>query len=249
LVADGGLLCMSADNPGGVTHGGGHCHGRRGPPGRHVSPRRLIRRPVAVAAAVTGVVMLCGAAAGLAWASHTGRPATPAGAPPIVAIPRGAWATVPPAKAVHVSRPTALVIPAIGVRTRLIGLKLTRAGKMQVPPNPAVAGWYTGSPRPGAAGATVIAGHVDSRRGPAVFFRLRELRPGELIFVRRAHSSLAVFRVTAVRVFAKARFPTAAVYNAVPNSQLRLITCGGNFDPATGHYVSNVIVFAVLQRR
>ena len=84
---------------------------------------------------------------------------------------------------------------------------------------------------------------------PGVFFRLRELKPGNLIYVRRADGSLAVFRVTAVHTYAKTRFPTAQVYGPVPDSQLRLITCGGTFDSATGHYLSNVIVFAVLKTR
>jgi sortase (surface protein transpeptidase) len=146
-----------------------------------------------------------------------------------------------------VPRPTALVIPAIGVRTRLIHLGLTSAGTLQVPSSTAVAGWYTGSPRPGETGAAVIAGHIDSYQGPGIFFRLRDLKPGELVYVKRGTGKLAVFRVTAVRTFLKARFPTADIYAPVPNAQLRIITCGGTFDPATGHYLSNVVVFAVLR--
>jgi LPXTG-site transpeptidase (sortase) family protein len=214
--------------------------------GRHVSPARLIRRPWAAAAAVIGVVVLCGAAAGLAWASHTGRSATPVGKPPLVPVPHGRWAAATQAESPGVPKPTALEIPAIGVKTPLIRLGLTRAGTLQVPSSTAVAGWYTGSPRPGATGAAVIAGHIDSYLGPGVFFRLRELKAGSLIFVRRRDGSLAVFRVTAVRTFLKKKFPTADVYGPVPNAQLRLITCGGTFDPSTGHYLSNVIVFAVL---
>ena len=192
--------------------------------------------------------MLCGAAAGLAWASHTGRPATPpTGTPPLVPVPKGKWAAVPAATATRVPRPTALDIPAIGVETRLIRLGLTAAGTLQVPSTTAVAGWYTGSPRPGETGAAVIAGHIDSYRGPGVFYRLRELKPGNLVYVKRGRGTLAVFKVTAVRTFLKSRFPTAAVYGPVPDAQLRLITCGGTFDPATGHYLSNVIVFASLQ--
>jgi hypothetical protein len=214
--------------------------------GRHVSPARLIRRPWAAAAAVIGVVVLCGAAAGLAWASHTGRSATPVGKPPLVPVPHGRWAASTQAQSPGVPKPTELEIPAIGVKTPLIRLGLTRAGTLQVPSSTAVAGWYTGSPRPGATGAAVIAGHIDSYLGPGVFFRLRELKAGNLIFVRRRDGSLAVFRVTAVRTFLKKKFPTADVYGPVPNAQLRLITCGGTFDPSTGHYLSNVIVFAVL---
>jgi hypothetical protein len=212
-----------------------------------VSAVRLIRRPWAAVAAIAGVIVACGAVAGLAWASHTGRPAAAVGHTPLVPIPAGHWAAAPPAAAVAVPRPTGLVIPAIGVKTHLIRLGVTAAGALQVPASIAVAGWYTGSPRPGATGSAVIAGHIDSVSGPGVFFRLRELRPGDLVYVQRGHARIAVFKVTGVETFLKARFPTEAVYGPVPNAQLRLITCGGTFDAATGHYLSNVIVFAVLQ--
>jgi sortase (surface protein transpeptidase) len=149
------------------------------------------------------------------------------------------------AAAVAAPRPTGLVIPAIGVKTRLVRLGVTATGVPQVPASIAVAGWYTFSPRPGATGSAVIAGHIDSVSGPGVFFRLRKLRPGELVYVQRRHARMAVFKVTAVQTFLKSRFPTAAVYDPVPNAQLRLVTCGGTFDPATHHYLSNVIVFAV----
>jgi LPXTG-site transpeptidase (sortase) family protein len=201
-----------------------------------------------MATALLGVLVLCGAAAGLAWAGHTGRPAAPPkGAPPLVPVPKGKWAADPSTVATSVPRPTALDIPAIGVRTRLIRLGLTAARTLQVPSSTTVAGWYTGSPRPGETGAAVIAGHIDSSAGPAVFYRLNDLKPGNLVYIRRGHGSLAVFKVTAVRMVLKSRFPTAAVYGAVPDAQLRLITCGGTFDPATGHYLGNVIVFASLQ--
>jgi sortase (surface protein transpeptidase) len=169
------------------------------------------------------------------------------GRPPLVPIPAGHWAAAPPAKSATVPLPTALAIPSIGVRTRLIRLGTTPSGELQVPASTAVAGWYTGSPRPGATGSAVIVGHIDSVTGPGVFLRLRELRPGDLIYVRRGHASLAVFKVTAVTTVLKSRFPTDAVYGPVPDAQLRLITCGGAFDQADGHYLSNVVVFAVLQ--
>jgi sortase (surface protein transpeptidase) len=144
----------------------------------------------------------------------------------------------------QVARPVRLIIPAIGVRTRLIRLGLTAAGTLQVPDSTGVAGWYDRSPRPGATGSAIIAGHIDSVAGPAVFFRLGSLRPGDRAYVRRADGTLAAFRVTAVRTYLKARFPTAAVYGPAPAPQLRLITCGGTFDPALGSYLSNVVVYA-----
>jgi Sortase domain len=216
--------------------------------GRHTSAKPAIRRPWAAAFAVAGAVALAAGVAGLAWASHTGRSATPAGKAAFVPVPRGHWAAAHVTETV-VASPVSLDIPEIGVRTKLIRLGLTAAGALQVPPSPAVAGWYTGSPRPGATGAAVIAGHIDSVSGPGVFFRLHLLHAGDLIYVRRADGSLAVFRVSAVRGYLKTAFPTSAVYGPVPDAQLRLITCGGTFDPATGHYLSNVIVFADLQPR
>jgi sortase (surface protein transpeptidase) len=222
---------------------------RRHANGKHASRARLVRRPSAALTAVSGAIVLCGAMAGLAWAGHTARPATPLGRTHVALAPKGQWAAAPTARGRPVAHPTALDIPAIGVRTRLIRLGLTASGALQVPASAAVAGWYTGSPRPGAIGSAIIAGHIDSHGGPGVFFRLRELKPGNLIYVRRADGTLAVFRVTAVHTYAKIHLPTAEVYGPVPDSQLRLITCGGTFDSATGHYLSNVIVFAVLKTR
>jgi sortase (surface protein transpeptidase) len=214
--------------------------------GRHISPIRVIRRPAAVAALLIGLAVAGAGVAGLAFASQTGRPATPVGKTPLVPVPSGKWAAVPPARVRKVAPPVRLYIPAIGVRTRLIRLGLTSTGTLQVPGTTAVAGWYTGSPRPGEPGGAVIAGHIDSIAGPGVFFRLRLLHRGERVFVRQADHRLAVFRVTAVRSYLKTRFPTRAVYGPAPDAQLRLITCGGTFDAATGHYLSNTIVYATL---
>jgi Sortase domain len=144
------------------------------------------------------------------------------------------------------ARPVWLTVPAIGVRTRLVDLGLNRNGTLQVPASTEVAGWFTGSPLPGAVGSAVIAGHVDSRTGPAVFFWLRALRPGERIYVGRADGTLAVFTVTDVLMYQKDEFPTAAVYGPVPDAELRLITCGGIFDKARRSYLSNVVVYARL---
>ncbi len=215
-----------------------------------MSPVRVLRRPWAVAAVLAGAIIATGSVGGLVWASQTGRaarPAASAGKPALIPIPRGHWAARPQPTAAPVPLPVRLDIPAIGVRTQLIRLGITKAGTLQVPSSTAVAGWYTGSARPGAIGAAIIAGHIDSYLGPGVFYRLNLLKPGELVYVRRANHSLAVFRVTSVHSYLKTKFPTEAVYGPVPDAQLRLITCGGTFDEATGHYLSNVVVFAILQ--
>jgi sortase (surface protein transpeptidase) len=163
---------------------------------------------------------------------------------PHVAVPHGPIAAVPgPARAAKVPRPVFLIIPAIGVRTRLVKLGLTASGAMAVPATTKVAGWYTKSPRPGAIGPAVIAGHVDSYHAEGVFFRLRKLRPGDRAYVVRSNGTLAVFRITAVRLYRKSRFPFQAVYGPVPYPAVRLITCGGTFDYATRRYLSNVVAF------
>ena len=143
-----------------------------------------------------------------------------------------------------VAAPVALTIPAIGVSTPLIRLGLTSAGTLQVPDRFDVAGWYDRSPRPGAVGPAVIAGHIDSVNGPAVFYRLGLLGPGDQVDVHRADGTVAVFRVTHVGLYRKDRFPTAAVYGATPSPELRLITCGGAFDWSRHSYLSNVVVYA-----
>ncbi len=195
---------------------------------------------------IGGVLLASAGVTGLALASQTGRPATPVGKPALVPVPIGRQAPVPEPAPQKVARPVSLVIPAIGVRTGLVRLGLTASGALQVPSTTTVAGWYTGSARPGATGAAVIVGHIDSLTGPGIFFRLRLLHPGNRVYVRRADGTLAVFQVTSVRSYLKSRFPTVAVYGPVPYAELRLITCGGAFDYATGHYLSNVIVDAAL---
>jgi sortase (surface protein transpeptidase) len=169
--------------------------------------------------------------------------------PAEVPVPRGPAATrPPPSTAPEVARPVRLVIPAIGVRTGLIRLGLSSAGALQVPVSSQVAGWFAGSPRPGAVGASIIAGHIDSRLGPGVFFRLGKLRRGQHVYVVRADRTVATFTITSVRTYAKSAFPDSLVYGAVPDAELRLITCGGLFDYATGSYLSNVVVYATLDR-
>jgi len=119
-------------------------------------------------------------------------------------------------------------------------------GTMQVPPlsSASVAGWFTGSPRPGAVGSAIIVGHIDSEGAPAVFYRLDELRPGDDVYVKRADGTTAKFRVTSLQTYLKDHFPTQTVYGPTPDAELRLITCGGAFDYATGHYLSNTVVYA-----
>ena len=213
--------------------------------------RWLLRRPAAAAVLCCGLLAVGGGAGGLVLLTgplaHHGispRPVAHPGPPPA-----GAVAAPPrPIGPARVARPVSLSIPVIGVHTRLIRLGLTAQGTLQVPASTAVAGWYTGGPRPGQVGSAVIAGHIDSYLGPGVFFRLRLLRPGDRVYVRQAGGTLAVFRVYAEHSYPKDHFPTEKVYGPAPDPELRLITCGGTFNPAIGSYLNNVVVYAAQIR-
>ncbi len=216
---------------------------------RHLSwLRRPSGRRLAAAAVGAGLVAVAVGTAGLATAMLSPASAAPLAARPSP-IPAPSGRTVLPASLAtnqQSARPVWVSVPAIGVRTSLVDLGLGKNGTLQVPASTAVAGWFTGSPRPGTVGSAVIAGHVDSRTGPGIFFWLRTLRPGDRVYVGRADGTIAVFTVTSVRMYAKDQFPTAAVYGPVPDAELRLITCGGVFDRSLGSYLSNVVVFARL---
>jgi hypothetical protein len=147
------------------------------------------------------------------------------------------------------SPPVSVDIPAIGVHSKLLHLGLNSDGSIQVPSlqtSADLAAWYKYSATPGQIGSSVIEGHVDSQQGAAVFFRLGALRPGDIIKVTLADGITAIFRVTGVREYTKAHFPAKTVYGSTNFAALRLITCGGAFDYATGHYLSSTVVFATL---
>lgn len=139
--------------------------------------------------------------------------------------------------------PTRLRIAAIGVDTPLEPLHLDAHGALTTPTFPH-AGWYADGPAPGDVGPAVLAGHVDSKTGQAVFYRLGDLRAGDPVQVERAGRWLT-FTVVDVRRYPKNAFPTADVYGPTPDAQLRLITCGGDFDEARHTYLDNTVVYAV----
>ncbi|MFH8368155.1 class F sortase [Streptomyces sp. NPDC018031] len=142
---------------------------------------------------------------------------------------------------------TAIAIPALALEAPVTGLGLDGHGRLRTPPvdEARLAGWYRGGPAPGERGTAVIVGHRDTRTGPAVFLNLDDLRRGDLIEVAREDRRTAVFTVDAVRTFDKADFPDARVYGARGRSELRLLTCGGDFDHRSG-YAANIVVFAHL---
>jgi hypothetical protein len=170
------------------------------------------------------------------------RPA-PAPMPPgfeVAALPAAPGAPGPAAP------PARLEIPAIGVATPLDRLGLAADGTMEVPVDFGRAGWFAGGTLPGEQGPAVIAGHVDSRSGPAVFYRLRELRAGDAVEVERTDGVRLRFEVSSRAQYRKSALPTAAVFGPVAWPALRLITCGGSFDRARGSYRDNLVVFARL---
>jgi hypothetical protein len=147
------------------------------------------------------------------------------------------------------SMPVSVDIPAIGVTSDLLDLGLNANGSIQVPSlvtSADEAAWYKYSATPGQIGTSVIEGHVDSYQGPAVFYRLGALQPGDTVDVTLADGITAIFRITGVRQYLKSNFPAKAIYGATDYAALRLITCGGVFDYAAGHYLSSIVVFASL---
>jgi hypothetical protein len=204
------------------------------------------RRPAALLTLAAGLVVILGGTVGLLLTRHSTPPmrpvaagvgALPAPTGPIVAAPQSPGPQ-------PVAAPVSLTIPLIGVQTNLITLGLQSDGQLQVPSTTSVAGWYTGSPRPGSVGSSIIVGHIDNTSGPGVFYRLNTLTKGDKIYVKRADGTLAEFSVTSVQSYLKDHFPTEDVYGPVPDAELRLITCGGAFDYATNHYLSDIVVYA-----
>lgn len=144
----------------------------------------------------------------------------------------------------NAANPVRIRIPSINVDAPVGPLGLDAAGALEVPTDFDATGWYEPGPEPGERGPAVIAGHVDSFRGPAVFFRLNALRDGQDVFVDRADGTTVTFRTRLKESYLKNSFPTEKVYTSTPNAQLRLITCGGQFDEAARRYLGNIVVYA-----
>ena len=155
----------------------------------------------------------------------------------------------PGVRALARSVPVRIRIPVINVSAPVERVGKNADGTVQVPPldNHNLTGWYGYGPAPGQLGSSVILGHVDSYTGTSVFYYLKDLRPGNKIYVTLADGTVATFAVDGVQKVAKTDFPTASVYDAhLDYPSLRLITCGGYFDQATGRYLDNIIVYAHL---
>ncbi|MEV7553029.1 class F sortase [Amycolatopsis sp. NPDC089917] len=147
--------------------------------------------------------------------------------------------------------PVSIDVPKIEAKSSLVPLGLNADNTVEVPPvtQPMQAGWYENGPTPGEVGPSVILGHVDGNKQKGIFFRLKELAPGDKISIARKDGTTAEFAVTKVDRVAKDKFPTDAVYGDTTEPELRLITCGGVFDKASRNYLDNIIVFARLIAR
>jgi len=222
-----------------------------------VNGRPRPRRAPLRAGAAVGLLALATAACGTTPRGSPARPAQAAGRPAtttgraatvsartgrftVVDVPIRSWRRLPP------SPPVRLEIPAIGVSTPLVRLGLDAGGRMQVPSDFQAAGWFTGAAEPGQLGPAVIAGHVDSRTGPAVFYRLRELRPGDLVRVVRADRRVVRFVVESLASFPKPALPADQLYGPTTAPALRLITCAGTFDRRRRSYRDNLLVSAAI---
>ena len=150
------------------------------------------------------------------------------------------------ARPIRRSRPVHLSIPIIGVSVPLSVLTLNKNGTVNVPTSFSEPGWYNGDRSPGQKGSAVILGHVDNYHGPAVFFHLDKLNLGNRVDVTLADGHKLVFAVIGIRMYKKTNFPDALVYGSRTYPALQLVTCGGIFDPSTGHYLSNIVVFTAL---
>ncbi|WP_371536437.1 class F sortase [Streptomyces sp. NBC_01023] len=198
-----------------------------------------------VAAAGVGALLLCNSF-GIGFGNPTGDAKVQSGPAAATAAPRAPLpAVVDPLPR---SEPTRLTIPSIAVNAPFTPLDLGTAGRLNPPPadNTNMVGWYRGGATPGERGAAIVAGHVDTKTGPAVFLLLRTLKRGNEVNITRKDGTVATFKVDSVETFSKADFPDKRVYGDTPDAQLRLITCGGEYDRAAQDYVDNVVVFAHL---
>ncbi|WP_101897427.1 class F sortase [Embleya scabrispora] len=221
---------------------------------RRVGRRLLL--VVAVAAVVCGVVL------GVIGYQNRRPPATATAAPKSVATaapspaagalgdPAGSAAAPAPPEGPILARsePVTVDITEIGVHAPVTSVGLDADGAVQVPPaeDERRAGWYDQGPTPGELGPAVLVGHLDSAAGPAVFYEVGNLRPGATVEIRRADQSTAIFTVDAVERFTKTDFPTQRVYGDLNRAELRVITCGGDYDADKGGYQDNTILFAHL---
>lgn len=180
-------------------------------------------------------------------AEPTPAPAPPAPPEPVAApaVPERPAEPVPAPVPPAPPEPARVLVPRIGVDNALTPVGLHPDLSLVVPDEAALAGWYTGAPRPGETGPSVLVGHNSWGGARGVFHRLHELLPGDEVAVAHDDGSVVRFTVERVEQYPKAAFPSERVYGNTDRQEVRIITCGGPFDPAQGRYLDNVVVFAV----
>lgn len=180
----------------------------------------------------------------LACASSDERPASPAKPQTTVTSTDGGSS----AKALGRSAPAWIKVPSIEAESSLVPLGLNDDRSVEIPPvtEPMQAAWYKHSPTPGELGPAVILGHVDGNNQKGIFYRLREVKKGDEVRIGRKDGSVATFVVSRVEQIPKKEFPTDKVYGNTRKPEVRLITCGGDFDRTARSYRDNVIVYGTL---
>ncbi|MVZ99270.1 class F sortase [Actinomadura sp. LD22] len=209
-------------------------------------PAGLGRAGCAVAGVLLAGLLIsaCGGGDGHAASS----PSAPKSAPAASATPGGTTAASN-VSSLAPSEPTKITISRIGVSAPVGQIGLLPGGRIQEPPlsRPNLAGWYKEGPTPGEVGPAVILGHVDANKKAAVFFRLKELKPGDKIQIGRKDGTTATFTVERTQRVNKDAFPHRKVFGeSLDHPALRLVTCGGAFDPKAGHYTENLIVYSTM---
>jgi hypothetical protein len=141
-----------------------------------------------------------------------------------------------------------LSIPEIGILAHVIRLGGPPTGAIAVPSFSEVwdVGWYRYGVVPGDQGNALLLGHVDTYMGPAVFYDLYELRPGDIVSVVLSHNDIQQFKVHWVKEVLKSDFPASRVLGSTEGHHLWLVTCGGQFDYVTRSYLSNIVVYTTL---
>lgn len=156
-----------------------------------------------------------------------------------------AAATSPPSSGAGPSgRPVRVKVPDLGIDAPVILLGLDPHQALEVPSNATDTGWWTGGSVPGTIGPAVLAGHVNYKGQAGVFQKIGRMEPGDRVEVTLDDGTATAFVVHRVEQHAKNDFPTDAVYGPTPGSELRLVTCGGDFNESSGHYDDNIVVYA-----
>ena len=178
-------------------------------------------------------------------------PAAPGGIAPLATTPRQTASAILKPTAVLGATPSAdsvpvrLVIASIGVDAPLTAKGLDARGDMEVPDGPEDVAWYAFTARPGQGGNVVLSGHVDYRDyGPAVFARLGELEPGELVELHTLDGAVTRYGVTVAVSYEAAKAPAQEIVGPTSRETLTLITCDGRFDRTTQQYSHRLVVRA-----